>query len=185
MFKSLKIFIFLKQVGRKEKPYLQSCRTSQYEKKQSLLRQCSPNRIMEASIDIKHAEDRSYRKKICLVENVEVKDLSNRLQEEKVVSADEAIKMILDMELSERQYGKLLKLMKSKKPGLFPSIPTVRSRKQEIIPEEVVSTSNFHASIDFAFSIRTVLKRILSLVSFESDYEDLELVIKLGNKKIL
>ena len=58
--------------------------------------------------------------KICLVENVEVKDLSNRLQEEKVVSADEAIKMILDMKISEMQYGTLLKLMKSKKIGLFP-----------------------------------------------------------------
>ena len=58
--------------------------------------------------------------KICIVENVEVKDLSNRLQEEKVVSADEAIKMILDMKISEMQYGTLLKLMKSKKIGLFP-----------------------------------------------------------------
>ena len=181
-------FLFIQNKENFEKSFENSSRTGQFCKKKELILNNSPCRLVEAAKVI----DPVYKKKSKLIENVSIDTLEKSLNyNPSTVSSDEAIKLKNEMGISTRQYALLLKLMREKSPGLFPSLNKIKERECEILPPEYIETQDYMGQIDLNYSIKIsiilILKKnwvkIKPMISEERLELRINYCIKIGNTK--
>ena len=142
-----------------EKSYEECSKSSKYSKKRQIILNNSPGRIIGAAKQL----DLTYKKKSKLIENIEVEELERKLNQNfSAVSPDEAIKLKNEMGISTRQYSILLKFLRDKSPGLFPSLNKIKDRESEILPVSYLQTRNYSAELSFDHTIQTSILAIMA-----------------------
>ena len=66
------------------------------------------------------------------------------------------------MWISTKQYSILLKFLKDKSPGLFPSSNKIKNRESETLPVSYLQTRDFSAELSFKHTIKTSILAIMA-----------------------
>ena len=73
----------MKGIENKEKSFEECSRTSQYLKKKQIIAQNSSMRIIESAKDLMESREPQYKKKLKLIEDIDLKDLEKKIRKQK------------------------------------------------------------------------------------------------------